>query len=135
MTLGELNEHYDLREKLIKAQELLESFRLKAQPGAQVLTGMPHTPGVKDRVGDLAIEIVEMEKKIELLEAEIETSGKPVMDFIASIEDDQTRMIFRLRFVRCLSWKEISSVIGGWSSEISVKSACYRYLRNCEKVR
>lgn len=129
MTLGELNEHYRRREKLIKAQELLESIRLKAQPGAQVLTGMPHTTGVKDRVGDLAVEIIEMENKIDLLKTEIAESEKPIVKFIVSIDDDRTRMIFRLRFIHCLSWKEIADVIGGWSTAANVKSALYRYLK------
>ena len=38
---------YSGRESLLDLQEA-------AVPGAQVLTGMPHTPGVKDKVGNLA---------------------------------------------------------------------------------
>ena len=61
MTLEDLNKHLLLREKLEKAQEMLVSLRAAAQPGAARLTGMPHTPGVKDKVGDLAVEIAAVE--------------------------------------------------------------------------
>ena len=128
MTLNELNAHLELIEKLIKAQELLDSFWSKAHPGGQVLTGMPHSPGIKDRVGDLAAEIADMEDRIEYLKWEIAESEKPILVFIRGIDEDQTRMIFRLRFIRGLSWKEVSGTIGRWSTESSVKKECYRYL-------
>ena len=51
-----------------------------------------------------------------------------VTEFVESIENDQTRMIFRLRFLRCLTWGEVAAVIGGRNTEDGVKSACYRYL-------
>ena len=40
---------------------MLQSLRDAACPGAAALTGMPHTPGIKDKVGDLAAEIVDMD--------------------------------------------------------------------------
>lgn len=128
MTLQRLNEHFELRIRLAKAQEMLESLRAAACPGAAVLTGMPHTPGVKDKVGDLAAEIADMDARIEYLEAEIKRDEKEVLAYIRSIDDDQTRLIFRLRFIRCLTWGEVASVIGGRNTEDAVKSACYRYL-------
>lgn len=130
MTLQELNRHFELRERLAKAREMLDSLRAAACPGAQVLTGMPHTPGVKDKVGDLAIEIADMDERIEFLESEIKASEESILPFIRSIDDDQTRLIFRLRFIRGLTWKEVAAVIGGRNSEDSVKMACYRYLNN-----
>ena len=59
MTLKELNGHFVLRERLARAKEMLASLQAAACPGAQVLTGMPHAPGVSDKVGDLAVEIAE----------------------------------------------------------------------------
>ena len=90
---------------------MLQSLRDAACPGAAALTGMPHTPGIKDKVGDLAAE-----------------SEGQIMPFIQGIDDDQTRLIFRLRFLRGLAWKEVAAVIGGRNSEDSVKMVCYRYL-------
>ena len=128
MTLQELNKHFELREKLAKAHEMLDALRAAACPGAQVLTGMPHATGVKDKVGDLAVEIADMGDRIEFLESEIKASEASILPFIKSIDDDQTRLIFRLRFIRGLTWKEVAAVVGGRNSEDSVKMVCYRYL-------
>lgn len=130
MTLSELNQHFELIEKLARAREMLQSLRDAACPGAAVLTGMPHTPGVKDKVGDLAAEIVDMDARVRFLEAEVKASEDAIMPFIQSIDDDQTRLIFRLRFLRGLAWKEVAAVIGGRNSEDSVRMVCYRYLGN-----
>lgn len=128
MTLQELNRLFELRERLAKAQEMIDALRAAACPGAQVLTGMPHAQGVKDKVGDLAPEIADLDERISFLESEIERIKAPILEWIKTIDNDQTRLIFRLRFMRGLSWKEVAAVIGGRNSEDSVRMACYRYL-------
>jgi hypothetical protein len=123
-----LNQHFELIEKLARAREMLQSLRDAACPGAAALTGMPHTPGIKDKVGALAAEIVDMDARVGFLEEEVKASEGQIMPFIQGIDDDQTRLIFRLRFLRGLAWKEVAAVIGGRNSEDSVKMVCYRYL-------
>lgn len=128
MTLQELNRLFELRERLAKAQEMIDALRAAACPGGQVLTGMPHAQGIKDKVGDLAVEIADMDERISFLESEIERVKVPIAEWIKTIDNDQTRLIFRLRFMRGLSWKEVAAVIGGRNTEDSVRMACYRYL-------
>lgn len=134
MTLQELSQYFKLRERLARDEEILESLEATACPGAQVLTGMPHTPGVKDKVGDLAVEIADMKERIRFLEEEIAREEVKVSAFITAIENDQTRMIFRLRFLRCLTWGEVAAVIGGRNTEAAVKNMCYRYLESCDEA-
>lgn len=128
MTLQELSQHCALRKKLRKDEEILLSLRVAAEPGAQVITGMPHAPGVYDRVGDLATEIAEMQLCVDKLRKQVEREAVAISLWIDGIRDDQTRMIFRLRFLRGMSWKRVAAVIGGGNTEASVKSVCYRYL-------
>ena len=128
MTLQILSQHYDLREQLRKDEEILSSLRAASTPGAQVITGMPHAPGVYDRVGSLAVEIADMEGRIDALRAQVAQEETVIAAYIDSIKDDQTRMIFRLRFLRGLLWRQVAAVIGGGNTEASVKSICYRYL-------
>lgn len=128
MTLQELSRHLKLRERLARDEEILKSLEAAAYPGAQAFTGMPHTPGVSDKVGDLATEIADMKEQIQLLAAEINQEEKTVTDYINMIEDGQMRVIFRLRFLRCLTWAEVATVIGGKNTEEGVKTACYRYI-------
>ena len=95
---------------------------------------MPHTPGIKDKVGDLAVEIADMDERISYLEGEIERVKAPIVEWIKTIDNDQTRLIFRLRFIRGLAWKEVAAVIRGGNTEASVKNICYRYLESCGDV-
>ena len=69
-----------------------------------------------------------MDARVGFLEKEARASEAIIMPFIQGIDDDQTRMIFRLRFLRGLTWKEVAAVVGGRNSEESVKMVCYRYL-------
>ncbi len=134
MTLQDLSRYFKLRERLTRDKEILASLEAKAHPGAQVLTGMPHAPGVQDKVGDLAVEIADLKGQIATLQEEANKEEALVSGFISTIENDQTRMIFRLRFIRCLTWGEVAHVIGGRNTEAGVKTVCYRYLESCNGV-
>ena len=133
MTLEELTRCYQLRERLTRDEEILRSLREAAYPHSQNLDGMPHTPGVKDKVGDLAIEIADLETQMRQLNREIKRSERQVSRFLRTIPDEQIRLIFQLRFLRGLTWAEVASVIGGRNTEAGVKSACYRYLGNLQR--
>lgn len=52
MTLQELSKYYDIQMTLEKDREALERLRQRITPASPQLTGMPHTPGVRDKVGD-----------------------------------------------------------------------------------
>lgn len=60
MTLQELSEHYQLRAQLEKDEDILYNLRMAGIPSAHPLDGMPRAPGVSDKVGALAIAIVDM---------------------------------------------------------------------------
>lgn len=128
MTLEDLNRHLDLITDLEKAKDMLQSLWNAAYPGGQVLTGMPHALGVKDKIGDLAMDIADLETEIEQLKRRVEESTSVVMPFISSIPDLQTKMVFRIRFCRGYAWKDVAALLGGGNTEASVKSLCYRYL-------
>ena len=128
MTLEDLNQHLALLDDLATTREIRESFLTKAQPGAAHLTGMPHGSGVTDKVGDLAVEIADLDTQIETLEWAVQESEKRILPFINGIRDIQTRMIFRLRFVRGLTWVQTAATLGGGNTEASVRMICTRYL-------
>lgn len=128
MTLQELSQHLKLRERLARDEEILTSLQAAVCPKSQELSGMPHASGVKDKVGDLAVEIADMKERIRYLKEEIAQEEVIVSDFISAVEDEQMRTILRLRFLRCLTWGQVAYVIGGKNSAEAVKSACYRFL-------
>lgn len=128
MTLQELSQYLKLRERLSRDEEILKSLEAAACPGAQVLTGMPHAPGVRDKVGDLAVEIADMKERIRFIEEEMAQAQSDIEAFVNSVEDERLRMIFRLRFLRCLTWQATADILGWSYTEDSVKRLCYRYL-------
>ncbi len=117
VTLEELSGYYRLHMRLERNLEMLESL-----------------VGVTDKVGDLAVEIADLKDRILSLRKELDREEAKINRFISAIENDQTRTIFRLRFLRCLTWGEVAAVIGGRNTENSVKSICYRYLGSCSGV-
>lgn len=49
-------------------------------------------------------------------------------EYIATIDDSQTRMIFTLRYVNGLSWKQVAKHIGGGNTADSVRMIHNRFL-------
>ncbi len=53
--------------------------------------------------------------------------------FLNSIDDSLTRQIFYYRYVRCMSWKKVSYMTGGYNSEDGVRKIAERYLKSLNK--
>ena len=128
MTLDELNAHRDGLVELARLREILDRLRDKAHPGAQRLDGMPHGSGVGDPTGQLAAEIADLSAVIEAQEQALRSSGQAVARFVDTIPDARTRLVFRLRFVHGLTWKEVADHLGQYTSEWSAANICYDYL-------
>ena len=74
MTVRELSKYYKLHERLERNKEMLTSLSAAAGLKAQVIDGMPHAPGVSDKVGDMAVELADLEETI----AADKTNVRPV---------------------------------------------------------
>ena len=128
MTLQELSKYYDIQMTLEKDREALERLRQRITPASPQLTGMPHTPGVRDKVGDLAVELADMDERIRWLE-ELAGQEKPKVEaYCKSIVDARMYLVFRLRFIRCYSWAEVAGVLGKGYTEDGVSRMAYNYL-------
>ena len=128
MTLRELSIYYKLHERLERNRQMRSSLYTAAGLGAQEITGMPHAPGVSDEVSNLVIEIEDLKERICHLESECAREKRILERYIDTIEDDQTRMVFRLRFLHCMTWPQVAGAIGGRNTANSVKLICHRYL-------
>ena len=103
-TLQELSKYYNLLQRIYRA------------------------PGVKDKLGDFTAEIVDMQQLIEELKQAAEQERAKVEAYINSIDDEQTRLIFRLRFLHCLTWQEVAEIIGRRNTAAGVRMICKRHL-------
>lgn len=128
MTVQELSRYLTLRKQIDEDKEIYENMCQKMGPASPSLSGMPHTPGVRDKVGDLAVELADMEDRIQYLEAQAQTERLKVEAYCRSIMDARLYLIFRLRFVRCLTWAEIAGKLGKCYTENGVSRMVYNYL-------
>ncbi len=128
MTFETLRHHCDLRQQLEKHEDLLCELRHSAQAASHAPDGMPRTKGVSDKVGTLAIAIVDLEERIAYLKKTIAAEEEDISAWIGSIEDPLTRQIFRLRFLCGLQWVDVAQTVGGRNTAPSVKMVCSRYL-------
>lgn len=88
MTLSELSRYYKLQKKQEQNYEILASLQNTAHAGAlgaQVITGMPHASGVRDIVGDLVVEIEDVEAEINRLQIEMQKVEREISDYIETI--------------------------------------------------
>lgn len=126
MTRQDLEKHLKLRRQLMECRDILQNLKRSVGPGTQALTGMPHAPGVKDKVGDLATEITYMERRVAALQAKVDDQAVEVRNFIAGVQDDQMKIILSLRYIRGLTWIEVALVLGGRNTGSGVRSAVWR---------
>lgn len=129
MTFDELNQHLEMLRDLQRAQERLKRLYDKAYPGAQNLDGMPHGSGVRDKVGELAVEIAEYETEVNSLRESVKASGHNVEQFIASVNDMDMRLILRLRFQRGFLWKEVADYCGKCDTSQSISQKVYDWFK------
>lgn len=129
MTLQNLNDYLSKCCQLEAARESLLDLEEAAVPGAKVLTGMPRTPGVRDRVGSLAIAIADTKETIKELEQTIETTGKEIEAFIQTIPAVELRTLFRFRFVHLLSWDDIAEIFRWRYDQSTLRRRVERYMK------
>ena len=141
MTFETLRHHWELRQQLakssVKKYQTMERAVCddgRAQATSHAPDGMPRTKGVSDKVGTLAIVIVDLEERIAYLKKTIAAEEGDISAWISGIEDPLVRQIFRLRFLCGLSWADVAQTVGGRNSDSGVRTACYRYInRQCIK--
>lgn len=129
MTLQNLNDYLTECRQLEVARESLLDLEEAAVPGAKVLTGMPRAPGVRDRVGSLAIAIADTKETIKELEQAIETTGKEIEAFIQTIPAVELRTLFRFRFVQLLSWDDIAELFRWRYDQSTLRRRVERYMK------
>lgn len=127
MNLTELNEHYKLICDLHNAECMLDNLCSLAENGDASVSGS--APAL-----ELSDEIEDMKSRIKHYN-EIRAHNEPgIRKYISGIASDQTRLIFKLRFLEGFMWKEIARIIGGGNRTENIKGYCYRYLKGPKKL-
>ena len=127
MTLQRLNEHLNMLLQLQAAKEALGSMKAQIL-GSANSDGMPHGHEVSRTTENLAILLQKQINDVNRLERMVESSEKEVREFVDSIEDNRTQLVFNLRYLCGLKWDAIPAFFGGGITTEGVKMVCYRYL-------
>lgn len=132
MTLKELSQLYYLNREIEMDKRRLQELEVKALPGAQVITGMPHATGVTDKVGEYAAEIADLRGIIEAKLQQCIYERNRLERYITTIEDSLLRQVFTYRFVNGLPWQQVAACIGGSNTADGVRMMCNRYIKATE---
>lgn len=128
MTLKELSQLYYLNREIEMDQCRLRKLEAMAQPGGQRLTGMPHTPGVTDKVAFYAAELADLRGVIEAKHKRCILERDRLERYISSIDDSFIRQIFTCRFVSGLPWEQVAACVGGGNTGDNCRMTATRYL-------
>ena len=128
MTREELKQIYYLNKEVKMWQKELERLQCMSLIKRQQITGMPHVPGVSDKVGDLAATMADIEAIIRGKLAEIQIQRRKIIEYINSIDDSLLRQITFLRNVSCMTWEQVAASIGGGNTPDSVRKMYNRFL-------
>lgn len=134
MTIKELSQLYWLNKEIEQHEERLEVLRSKATDTTQTITGMPHTPGVSDKVGNYATEIADLLNRIEEAKHRRIVERDVLLQYIEAIPDSVTRQIFTLRFHDGMSWDQVADTVGGGNTYGSVKQRVFRFIKSSPNV-
>ena len=133
MTLAELNGHLDMLTQLQEAKESLSNMQARIL-GASQYDGMPHAHEAARRTENLSIILEGQLETVNRLERIVKKSEAPVREWIETIDDNRTKLIFSLRFLVGMKWESVAYYIGGRNTTESVKMACYRYLESTDDI-
>lgn len=128
MTIKELEKLKYLDTLISVTSDRIRELEERLDVGAQVITDMPRTPGIKDRIGDIVPDIADQRTRLERAKERYEDEKRRIVEYIDSVEDYQVHLILTLRYVSFMSWAEVADAIGGGNTEASVKKAFYRFI-------
>ena len=109
MTEKELNSVRELNKQIRRQEQHLQALRLSAENLVPILDGLPHSDEAKSRVEKIALMIVESERELENLRAQLDRASE---DLPARIHDEvsdvQERTVLLLRYVACMRFRDIA---------------------------
>lgn len=128
MTKHELSQVYYLSSEIEMLRKELADLENQSIKGQQ-LTGMPSGKnGTGDPVGDRAAKIADLKHLIEINLDKLMIQRKRITEYIISIDDSMIRQILYLRYISCLTWRQVAAYMGRVDAEDSIRKMHDRFL-------
>lgn len=128
MTKKELSQLYWLNREIEEQQRRLEELECLATTCTSHVTGMPKSPVITEKLSKYVAEIIDLKGLIDLNIKKCFYELNRLSRYIDSVQDGQTRMILSLRYINCLSWRQIAFSIGGNNTEESIRKVHDRFI-------
>ena len=128
MTNKQLSQLRYLKKEIKMHQERLTELQALAEIKSSVITGMPMSKSISDRIGYSVIKIIGIQDALSKLCEEL-------IDYIESVDDPMIRMILTYRYVNNYSWQKTAFKIGGGNRVNSLRKRLYRYFKKQNKTR
>ena len=129
MTKHELSQVYYLNSEIEMLRKELADLETRSIKGQQ-LTGMPSGKnGTGDPIGDRAAKIADLKHLIEINLDKLVIQRKRITEYIISIDDSVIRQILYLRYISCLTWRQVAASLGRVDAEDSIRKTHDRFLR------
>ena len=128
MTNKQLSQLHYLKKEIKMHQERLTELQVLAEIKSSVITGMPMSKSISDRIGYSVIKIISIKDALSKLCEEL-------TDYIENVNDPIVRLILTYRYVNNFSWEKTASKIGGRNRVSGLKKRLYRYFRKENRTR
>ena len=128
MTNKQLSRLRDLKKEIKMYQERLVELQSLSEVKSSVLTGMPVSKSVSDKIGYSVIKIINTKNTLTKLCEEI-------TEYIENVDDPIIRMILTYRYINNFSWEKTAFKIGGGNRASGLKKRLYRSFRKENKTR
>lgn len=125
MTNKQLSQLHYLKKGIKRHQERLTELNALAELKSSVITGMPISKTVSDKIGYSVIKIISMKDTLSKFCDEL-------TNYIENVDDPIVRMILTYRYVNNYSWQKTAFKIGGGNTVQGLRIRLYRYFKKEE---
>lgn len=128
-TKEELKQIYYINREVAMWQKELGRLRCQSLVKSPIITDMPRVCKTAD-ISDYAANLADYEAAINGLLAQVQVQRKKIIKFIQGIDDSLMKQIIFYRHISCMTWNEVADIIGGGNTEMGVRKAYSRFVRD-----
>ncbi len=122
MTSKQLSQLQGLKKEIKMYQERITELKALSEIKSSVITGMPISKSISDKIGYSVIKIITMKDALSKLCEEL-------TDYIESVDDPIVRLTLTYRYVNNYSWQKTAFKIGGGNTVQCLRMRLYRYFK------
>lgn len=94
------------------------------------LDGMPHAPGISDKVGNLTVKLVSLEEELNAMVDEYVDRKKEVLQTLERLPEREYGVLHRY-YIRRMTWEQVADDIGYCTTQVwRIKKEALRLLEN-----